>query len=531
MMKNTRVVRSVLAMILVVVTLATLFVGAFAASDIYFKRYTGSSGSIVTALNAIGVDSSYSNRSKIAAANSIANYRGAADQNVKMLQLLKAGKLIDPAKKAAAESQSSNQTNNQNGTTYFKKYTGSSGSIVTALNAIGADSSYSNRSKIAAANGISGYSGTAAQNTKMLQLLKAGKLINPAKGTSGNSGTTTKPTAPTTPAKPTTPAGEHAAPVYNTAGYKMTAYANVQLRTSARIWGAVYATLEKGTLVTVTGTLKNIYGSWYRLKFNGTECYVQQSQLTAASSLTYARLVKVTKAATLRNAPYDTGAAVKNLQVGTILHTVGTYTNKHGNLWYAVKLQNQNALYYIYGGNVSKSYTNDGSIYLNVATQFQTTNYTCSAAAAQAVLRYYNTALDVADTTLYSSTGGVVYKTTNTVNQYLGNAYRYNTFYSVAAYEQAIRASLSQGSPVIARVKFSKGYFNYSSGGHYTTIIGIYTDGNGKTWVQLADSFVNRYSSNSYSNAQTGIVNVPIATMYQYGKYNGASDVYLIYND
>ena len=61
--------------------------------------------------------------------------------------------------------------------TYYPKYTGSSGSIVDGLRAVGADSSYSSRAKIAALNGISSYSGTAAQNTQMLNLLKQGKLI------------------------------------------------------------------------------------------------------------------------------------------------------------------------------------------------------------------------------------------------------------------------------------------------------------------------------------------------------------------
>lgn len=59
---------------------------------------------------------------------------------------------------------------------YYKKYTGSSGSIVTALNAIGVNSSYTYREKIAKTNGISGYAGTATQNTKMVNLLKQGKL-------------------------------------------------------------------------------------------------------------------------------------------------------------------------------------------------------------------------------------------------------------------------------------------------------------------------------------------------------------------
>ena len=62
--------------------------------------------------------------------------------------------------------------------TYYPKYTGSSGSIVAALAAVGEkDTSYSHRAKIAKVNAISGYSGTAAQNTKMVKLLKSGKLI------------------------------------------------------------------------------------------------------------------------------------------------------------------------------------------------------------------------------------------------------------------------------------------------------------------------------------------------------------------
>lgn len=58
------------------------------------SKYT----SIVEALNSIGVDSSYSHREKIAAANGITGYSGTAAQNTKMLDLLKAGKLINPDK-------------------------------------------------------------------------------------------------------------------------------------------------------------------------------------------------------------------------------------------------------------------------------------------------------------------------------------------------------------------------------------------------------------------------------------------------
>lgn len=61
---------------------------------------------------------------------------------------------------------------------YYPKYKGASGSIVTALAAVGEkDTSKSHRAKIAAANGIKNYAYTAAQNLEMVNLLKKGKLI------------------------------------------------------------------------------------------------------------------------------------------------------------------------------------------------------------------------------------------------------------------------------------------------------------------------------------------------------------------
>lgn len=50
--------------------------------------------SIVDALNEISIDSSYDYRSRLANINNISNYSGTADQNTKLLQLLKEGRLI-----------------------------------------------------------------------------------------------------------------------------------------------------------------------------------------------------------------------------------------------------------------------------------------------------------------------------------------------------------------------------------------------------------------------------------------------------
>ncbi len=67
----------------------------------------------------------------------------------------------------------------ESATKYYQRYTGTTDSIVEALQALKADSSFSYRKKIAKANGISSYTGTAVQNMIMLRLLKEGKLIKP----------------------------------------------------------------------------------------------------------------------------------------------------------------------------------------------------------------------------------------------------------------------------------------------------------------------------------------------------------------
>ena len=54
-------------------------------------NYTGVS--IIDALKEVGVDSSYQYRARLAEVNNISNYHGTAEQNIKMLELLKNGRL------------------------------------------------------------------------------------------------------------------------------------------------------------------------------------------------------------------------------------------------------------------------------------------------------------------------------------------------------------------------------------------------------------------------------------------------------
>lgn len=106
------------------------------------SEYKGNS--IVDYLKTIGVDSSYNNRKKLAKENGISNYTGTAEQNLKLLKILR-------------DRKNSNYKGN---------------SIVDYLKSIGVDGGFKNRKKLAKENGINNYTGTADQNLKLLKKLR-----------------------------------------------------------------------------------------------------------------------------------------------------------------------------------------------------------------------------------------------------------------------------------------------------------------------------------------------------------------------
>lgn len=127
------------------------------------------STSIVDGLKSIGVDSSMTNRKKIASANGINGYSGTAAQNEKLLSLARRGAL-----KKAGTSTTVKNSGPSSSASYYKRF--NSTSIVDGLKSIGVNSTFANRKKIAKANGITNYSGTASQNEKLLSLARQGKL-------------------------------------------------------------------------------------------------------------------------------------------------------------------------------------------------------------------------------------------------------------------------------------------------------------------------------------------------------------------
>ena len=136
-------------------------------SGTYFPACAPSCTTITEGLANIGKDTSYAYRKRIAAANNIADYSGTAEQNNRILALLKAGTLIDPDAEPEPDADC------------FPACAASFTTLAAALESVGADASYDYRAQIAAANGVEHYSGTVDQNNAMLALLKAGELKKP----------------------------------------------------------------------------------------------------------------------------------------------------------------------------------------------------------------------------------------------------------------------------------------------------------------------------------------------------------------
>lgn len=132
---------------------------------------SGSLG-LVDWMNANKMDSSYSNRIKLAKQHGISGYKGTASQNTTLLAKLQANNK-PVANKPATSNKGDMKTT----------------SIVTYLNSIKVDSSFANRKKLADVNGVKGYKGTAQQNTLLLSKLRG------SKSTSKTPSTTTKPKA------------------------------------------------------------------------------------------------------------------------------------------------------------------------------------------------------------------------------------------------------------------------------------------------------------------------------------------------
>ena len=143
------------------------------SSSEYYPAYKGQSSSLDTIFSEIGVPEkyrgNYKTRKPIAEANGIMNYEGTSEQNTKLKNLARDGKL----KKVEVSNPQS--TNN-----YYPAYTGNETGLDAIFKTIGVPEKYRGnykaRKPIAEANGIKNYTGTSEQNTQLKLLAKKGKL-------------------------------------------------------------------------------------------------------------------------------------------------------------------------------------------------------------------------------------------------------------------------------------------------------------------------------------------------------------------
>lgn len=304
---------------------------------------------------------------------------------------------------------------------------------------------------------------------------------------------------------------------------------NAAIRLAPCAEGTKLMNASKGSVLKIIGKLTNdAKNLWYVIQLeNGQTAFVYSGNIKTFSKLTLSvSAEKFISTGTPSQISYSVSpSAVKGI----------SFASSNGNV---VNVNSNGVMNGVSGGDATVTVNLAGLISTKVAVNVslgvnvyrQTKNNTCAAASALAILKYRGKCTNMKDTDIF--TGTYVYMVRDNLNKYLGSGtYRWDTFKSQASYEQAIRASLAQNCPVVARVAFSKGYFNYTSSGHYTTIVGIYNGGDGRVWLKLVDSFANHYNSNDYTDATTGIVHIPLEELYKYGTYGGASDIYLIYNN
>lgn len=166
------------------------------------------SGSVVDYLNASGQSSDFGSRTQLAQQYGINDYRGTADQNSRLLNILRSGganMTPMPQNQTRMPQAPQNQSRvPQQGLNYTpanmsvaptrntKPQVGqntnqmSGGSIVDFLNQQGQASDFSSRKVLAEQMGISGYRGTADQNIQLLNALRSGS--QPSQATAPQSG-------------------------------------------------------------------------------------------------------------------------------------------------------------------------------------------------------------------------------------------------------------------------------------------------------------------------------------------------------
>ena len=146
-------------------------VGSVVVTKPSSTEYKGNS--IVDYLNSKGIDSSTTNRKKLAKEYGISGYDLSIAKNLELLNAMRNGK--KPATSTPTPSPEKPKTNEYKGN-----------SIVDYLNSKKIDASFANRKKLANQYGIKNYTGTSAQNTQLLNKMRNGAAPKPTSKPKGD---------------------------------------------------------------------------------------------------------------------------------------------------------------------------------------------------------------------------------------------------------------------------------------------------------------------------------------------------------
>ena len=121
---------------------------------------------------------------------------------------------------------------------------------------------------------------------------------------------------------------------------------DVKVKTKATNVSATYATLDKGSLVQLTSYNKY----WFKLSMGGSTYYVAKDSFKSAGNSFSGHYTYTTKKAAVRSGPQEACSKTETVAKGNVVTVIGHLTNKAGNGWTLLYLNNK--VRYVYDGNI-----------------------------------------------------------------------------------------------------------------------------------------------------------------------------------
>lgn len=121
---------------------------------------------------------------------------------------------------------------------------------------------------------------------------------------------------------------------------------STKVKTQANNLSGTYATLDKGSLIKLTSYNNN----WYKLSMGGSTYYVAKDNVKSAGNSFNGHYSYTLKNAAVRSGPQEACSKTATVSKGKLVTVIGHLTNKAGNGWTILYLDNK--VQYAYDGNI-----------------------------------------------------------------------------------------------------------------------------------------------------------------------------------